>query len=184
MRTLAVTQNVTLDGAVEMLGDWFDPQAGAADADQAAAARGLSAACDAILLGRRTFEDFRGYWPRQTDDRTGVTDELNRIRKYVVSGSMTDPQWANSTVLPGDPIEAVAQLKRGPGRDIVVTGSIRLSHALFRAGLVDRIDLWTFPAVQGRGRRLFPDGWTPDRIRLLDARPFRSGVVLTRYAVR
>lgn len=183
MRTLAVTQNITLDGAVEMLDDWFDPQA-AGDDDQAAAARELSAACDAILLGRRTFEDFRGYWPRQTDDRTGVSDELNRIAKYVVSATLADPQWSNSTVLHGDPVAAVAELKRGDGRDIVVTGSIGLTHVLFRAGLVDQINLWTFPVVQGRGRRLFPDGWSPDRVRLVDCRSFGSGVVLTRYTVR
>lgn len=183
MRTLAVTQNVTVDGAVEMLDDWFDPQTGADDDEQAAAARELSAASDAILLGRQTFEDFRGYWPRQTDDRTGVTDELNRIRKYVVSATLTDPRWEHTTVLDADPVAAVTRLKEGPGGDIVVTGSIRLTHALFAAGLVDQVNLWTFPAVQGRGRRLFPDGWTPARLRLFDCRAFRSGVVLTRYAV-
>lgn len=113
-----------------------------------------------------------------------MTDELNRIAKYVVSSTLGDPEWANTTVVGGDPIPAVTALKEAPGRDIVVTGSIGLSHALFRAGLVDQINLWTFPAVQGRGRRLFPDGWAPDRVRLVAAHSFRSGVVLTRYTVR
>ncbi len=119
MRTLAVTQNITLDGAVEMLDDWFDPQGGADASDQQEASRELSAECDAILLGRRTFEDFRGYWPRQTDDRTGVTDELNRIHKYVVSSTMTDPQWQNTTVIDGTPCSAPAWSTRstsGPTR--------------------------------------------------------------------
>lgn len=184
MRTLAVTQNITLDGAVEMLDDWFDPQGGADASDQQSANRELSAGCDAILLGRQTFEDFRGYWPRQTDDRTGVTDELNRIRKYVVSSTVTDPQWENTTVIGGNLVATVTELKQATGQNIVATGSISLCHALFRAGLVDEINLWTYPVVQGRGRRLFPDGWAADRARLVDCRSFRSGVVLTRYAVR
>src|SRR6478735_193807 len=91
MRTLVVTQNVTLDGSIEFLGDWFDPTA--EDADLAAETRRLSERGDALVLGRQTFEDFRSYWPKQTDDTTGVTDELNRIDKYVVSSTLTDPDW-------------------------------------------------------------------------------------------
>lgn len=183
MRTLAVTQQITLDGAVEMLDDWFDPQGSDAD-DQQAATRELSAECDAILLGRQTFEDFRGYWPQQTDDRTGVTDELNRIQKYVVSSTLTDPRWQNTTVIDGNLVPAVTALKEAPGRGIVATGSISLCHALFRAGLVDEVNLWTYPTIQGRGRRLFPAGYTQDRLRLTECRQFRNGVVLTRYAAR
>ena len=183
MRILAVTQNITLDGSVEMLDDWFDPQGSGDASDRQAANRELSAECDAILLGRRTFEDFRGYWPMQTDDPTGVADELNRIQKYVVSSTLTDPQWQNTTIIDGNLVPAVTALKQAPGRTIVATGSISLCHALFRAGLVDEVNLWTFPTVQGRGRRLFPDGYAPDRLRLADCRSFRSGVVLTRYAV-
>jgi dihydrofolate reductase len=183
MRTLAVTQNITLDGAVEMLDDWFDPQGSADMTDVQEATREQSATTDAILLGRRTFEDFRGYWPNQTDDTTGITEELNRIQKYVVSSTLTDPQWQNSTVIDGDPIRAIADLKATDGRDIVATGSITLCHALFEAGLVDQVNLWTYPVVQGRGRRLFPDGYAVERLRLTDCRSFRSGIVLTRYRV-
>ncbi len=183
MRTLAVTQNITLDGAVEMLDDWFDPRASADLADLQEANRQLSAECDAILLGRRTFEDFRGYWPKQDDDTTGVTDELNRIDKYVVSRTLTDPQWQNTTIVDGDLVAAVDRLKRGSGKDIVVTGSITLCHALFGAALVDQVNLWTYPVIQGRGRRLFPAGYSVDRLRLIDCRAFRAGAVLTRYQV-
>src|SRR5690242_10412075 len=100
MRTLAITQNITLDGSIEMLDDWFDPQGqGRADmSDVQAVMQEQSDACDALVLGRRTFEDFRGYWPHQTDDTTGVTEELNRLQKYVVSSTMTDPEWQNSTI--------------------------------------------------------------------------------------
>jgi dihydrofolate reductase len=182
VRTLAITQNTTLDGAVEMLGDWFDPQAAGLE-DVNEVTREMSARCDAILLGRQTFEDFRSFWPKQTDDTTGVTDELNRIHKYVVSSTLTDPDWPNSTIIATDPTGAVRELKAADGGDIVVTGSITLCHALLAAGLVDQLNLWTFPVVQGRGRRLFPGGFTADRLRLTDCRSFRSGAVLTRYTV-
>ncbi|MDI9951920.1 dihydrofolate reductase family protein [Rhodococcus sp. IEGM 1305] len=181
MRTLAITQNITLDGSIEMLGDWFDP----ADQDPQLleATRRQSEHVDAMLLGRQTFEDFRGYWPQQTDDQTGITDELNQIHKYVVSSTMTDPQWRNSTVLTGDWNARVRELKGQQGRDIVVTGSITLTHALIVAGLVDEYRLFVYPTVQGRGRRLFPDGYEMPRLQLAQARGFENGVSLLRYTV-
>jgi dihydrofolate reductase len=183
-RKLVITQNVTVDGSIEMLGDWFDPQ-GQGDVDSSdvlAELRRQDATADAFLTGRQTFEDMRGYWPKQTDDRTGITDYLNRVHKYVVSSTMTDPQWENSTVLSGDPVTEVRALKDGPGQDIVVTGSITLCHALVRAGLVDEYRLFVYPVVQGRGRRLFPDGYEQPVLRLLDAKAFRSGITYSRYA--
>ncbi|MEQ3553165.1 dihydrofolate reductase family protein [Pseudonocardia nematodicida] len=180
MRTLAITQNITVDGAVEMLGDWFDPTDSADDLQ--AAMHRQDATCDAVLLGRRTFTDFRGYWPEQTDDTTGVTEFLNQVAKYVVSSTLTDPEWKNSTILSGDPVDDVAALKEQPGQDIVVTGSVSLCHTLIAAGLVDEFRLFGYPVVQGRGRRLFPDGWSADRLRLLEATSFSNGVTLTRYA--
>jgi dihydrofolate reductase len=185
MRTLTITQNVTLDGCVEMITDWFDPQdQGRADMDDVQEEnQRAAAACDAMLLGRRTFEDFRAYWPHRTDDTTGITEELNRLQKYVVSSTLTDPGWQNSTILTGDPVEEARRLKAMDGLEIDVTGSISLCHALLGGGVVDEVRLWTYPVVQGRGRRLFPDGFQLDRLRLLDARSFRSGIVLTTYAV-
>lgn len=184
MRTLAITQNMTLDGSIEMLGDWFDPrrQADPDTADLLEELRRQSDEADGFLVGRQTFEDLRGYWPELTDDTTGITEYLNRVRKYVVSSTLTDPRWQNSTVLTGDPVEQVRGLKEEPGRDVVVTGSIRLCHALIRAGLVDEYRLFVYPAVQGRGRRLFPDGFELPALRLLDARAFRCGVTFSRYA--
>ncbi|OEU86072.1 dihydrofolate reductase [Streptomyces abyssalis] len=184
MRTLAITQNITVDGAVEMITDWFDPQGqGAPDmSDVLEENQRQSSRADAVLLGRQTFEDFRGYWPLQTDDTTGVTDYLNRVQKYVVSSSLTDPRWENSTVLAGDPVEEVASLKSGSGKDIVLTGSITLAHAVIGAGLADEYRLFVYPVVQGRGRRLFPDGYEIPRLRLLESKAFRSGITLQRYA--
>lgn len=184
VRTLAITQNTTLDGSIEMLGDWFDlqGQGGVDNSDHTDELHRQNERADAFLAGRRTFEDLRSYWPEQSDDSTGVTDYLNDVAKYVVSSTMTDPQWRNSTVLAGDPVEEVRALKEAPGRDIVVTGSITLCHALISAGLVDEYRLFTYPVVQGRGRRLFPDGWEAPRLALREHAAFRSGITYARYS--
>jgi dihydrofolate reductase len=130
LRTLAITQNVTVDGSIEMLDSWFDPQgqAGVDNSDLLEELHHQSSTADGLLLGRQTFEDMRGYWPQQSDDATGVTHYLNLVQKYVVSSTMTDPEWQNSTVLSGDPVQEVHALKEQPGKDIVVTGSITLCH--------------------------------------------------------
>jgi dihydrofolate reductase len=184
MRTLAITQNVTLDGSIEMLEPWFDPQGltDPANADLLEELHRQDSRADGFLVGRRTFEDLRSYWPRQTDDPTGITAYLNRVQKYVISSTLTDPQWQNSTVLSGQPVEEVRALKEQPGQDIVATGSITLCHALIEAGLVDEYRLFVYPVVQGRGRRLFPDGFECPRLRLVEAKAFRSGITYSRYA--
>ena len=183
MRTLAMTQNVTLDGSIEMLGDWFNPQgqAGQDNSDLLEEVHRQDSGADGFLVGRRTFEDLRGYWPKQSEDPTGVTAYLNRVQKYVVSSTMTEPDWQNSTVLSGDPVEEVRALKQQPGQDVVATGSISLCHALIAADLVDEYRLFVYPVVQGRGRRLFPDGCELTGLRLLETKGFRSGIAYLRY---
>ena len=182
-RKLVVTQNMTLDGSIEMLDDWFDPQS--QDDDLLAETHRQDRDSDALLLGRRTFEDFRSYWPAQSADTTGVTAYLNSVDKYVVSAAMTTPGWANSTVLTGDVAAAVQGLKAADGKDIVVTGSITLTHALIAAGVVDEYRLFVYPAVQGRGRGLYPDGLSSTSLPLAaEPMAFRSGVVLLRYGAR
>ncbi|HIZ37550.1 MAG TPA: dihydrofolate reductase family protein [Candidatus Ruania gallistercoris] len=180
-RRFIVTQNVTLDGSIEMLDPWFSPEAENDQDDLIEEMARQDATNDAIVFGRQTFEDMRGYWPQRTDDRTGATESLNRVTKYVVSSTLDDPGWERSVVLTGDPVEEVRALKQTDGQDIVCTGSISLVHALIPSGLVDEYRLFVYPAVQGRGRRLFPDGFVLPRLELLETRPFRSGVVLTRY---
>lgn len=184
MRTLAITQNITVDGSIEMIGDWFTPE-GMGEADQAellAESHRQDANADALVLGRRTFEDFRGYWPRLEHDPSGIADYLNRVEKHVVSSTLGDPGWEHSTVIAGDPVAAIQDLKQRPGKDIVVTGSISLCHTIIAAGLVDEYRLFTYPAVQGRGRRLFPDGYEIPRLRRIDARAFGGGVTYASYA--
>ena len=181
MRKLVITENITLDGSIEMLDDWFDPQL--QDDELLEETHRQDAQADAMLLGRQTFEDFRGYWPKQSDDATGITDYLNSVAKYVVSSTMTDPEWKNSTVLTGDPVQRAQALKAEPGKDIVLTGSISLAHTLIAAGVVDEYRLFVYPAVQGRGRRLFPDGTSIPTLTLAEPpKSFPSGITLLRYA--
>lgn len=184
MRTLAITQNITVDGSIEMLGDWFDPQ-GQGDTDNSDLLDELHRQdrdADGLLVGRRTFQDLRGYWPQQSDDTTGITAYLNQVQKYVVSSTMAQPDWQNSTILTSDVVQQVGALKEEPGQDIVVTGSITLCHALIEAGLVDQYRLFVYPVVQGRGRRLFPDGYEVPHLKLLDAKAFRCGITYSSYA--
>jgi dihydrofolate reductase len=184
MRNLVITENITLDGVIDASEGWFAPSA-EEDVDQSdlnEALREQAAAADAVLLGRVTFEEMRGFWPLQTNDKTGVTEYLNNVEKYVVSSTMTEPEWQRSTVLSGDVADNVRQLKGSEGKDIVVTGSITLVHELIARGLVDEYRLFVYPIVIGRGARLFEAGTNVGKLRLVDCRPFRSGIVLTRYS--
>ncbi|MGF1664529.1 MAG: dihydrofolate reductase family protein [Kineosporiaceae bacterium] len=181
MRDLVITQNITVDGVVSNDSSWFGPADDHDLGDVTEVLMAQARASDAFLVGRITFEEMRGYWPQQTDDTTGVTDHLNRVAKYVVSSTLDDPRWEGTTVLRGPLAAEVQALKEAPGSDIVVTGSIQLCHALIDADLVDEFRLFTYPVVEGRGRRLFADRTAVPALRLVEVRGFRSGLVLTRY---
>ena len=184
MRDLIVTENTTLDGVIEATEGWFDPAGDDSDVDQSDVVdviREHREAADAFLVGRVTFEQMRGYWPLQTDDATGISDYLNRVSKYVVSATLEEPQWEPTTVLRGPLEDEIRALKSQPGDDIVTTGSITLVHDLTAAGLVDEYRLFVYPVVLGHGRRLFADAHRIPMLRLVEARPFRSGIVLMRY---
>nr|WP_308298052.1 MULTISPECIES: dihydrofolate reductase family protein [unclassified Brevibacterium] len=177
---IIITQNMTLDGRVEMLDDWFDPQA--QDEELSAELMRQSAHEDVLLLGRQTFEDFRGYWPLQTDDTTGVAEHLNQVDKRVVSTTLSDPGWQNTTLISSDPVRAVTALRDAPGRDVILTGSITLAHALITAEVVDEFRMFTYPVWQGRGRGFFPEGAPAPRLHLLESKSFPSGVVYSAYS--
>jgi len=178
---LLLTENITADGRIEMLDDWFNPSPEGEIQDWLEGMERLGASSDGVLLGRKTFEDFRGYWPQHTDEQAGAY--LDRVQKYVVSSSMTDPQWHNSTILGGDPIEEVRRLKQSDGGDITLAGSITLAHAVLAAGLVDEVRLLVFPAIQGRGKGLVASGTVIPQLVLLESQAFSTGVTLLRYAV-
>lgn len=186
MRTLAITQNITLDGRIEMLGDWFDDQAQAdGEGGLLAENRRQREAADALLVGRRTFVDLRGYWRDLADDATGVSDYLNGVSKHVVSATLGEPDWAGTSVhavATGDDLVArVRALKEEPGRDIVCTGSITLVHALVAADLVDEYRLFCYPVVQGRGRSLFPEGHEQRDLRLAHSATYGNGAGFQRW---
>jgi dihydrofolate reductase len=179
---LVVTQNISLDGRIEFIDSWFDPSPEDQDvADLQEEMDRQGDACAAMLLGRQTFEDFRSYWPQHADEPAGAS--LSRLQKYVVSRTLGDPGWQNSTVLSGDPLDEVRRLKDSGDGDLVVTGSITLTHAILGAGLVDELRLFVHPAIQGRGRTLVSPDLTLLGLAPLEARMFRGGVTLLRYAL-
>jgi dihydrofolate reductase len=136
-----------------------------------------------LLLGRRTYEDFYDFWPKQTDNP--YTDVLNRVQKYVASTTLAEPlPWSNSKLLPGDAAEAVAGLKRQPGKDLLVMGSGELVRSLMRRDLVDEYVLMIHPLVLGSGRRLFPDGGAPASLQLVNTVTTTTGVVIATYRPR
>ena len=180
---LVVTENITLDGVIDATEGWFDP-AGEEDIDYSDVVEVLRRqmeAQDALLVGRVTFEAFRGYWPQQVDDQTGIREHLDSVDKYVVSSTLEDPEWENTTLLRGPLEDDVRTLKQQPGEEIGVTGSISVVHSLIAASLVDEYRLFVYPVVLGRGTRLFADATAVPKLRLLEAAPFRSGIVLLRY---
>ena len=141
----------------------------------------------ALLLGRRTYEDFYAVWPNRTDNP--FTEVLNNAQKYVASTTLKEPlPWSNSTLLKGDVPEAVARLRAQPGKDIVVLGSGKLVQTLMKHNLVDVYMLLIHPLILGSGGRLFAeraashwDGSAFAALRLVDVKPTTTGVVAATY---
>ncbi len=180
-RKVIVALNMTSNGVVEFVDDWFDP-GDQWDDDLLALQNEHLATEDALVLGRKTFEDFRSYWPHQVDDQTGFTSHMNSVRKYVFSSTIDDPGWENTTVLRGPVRDEIRALKAQPGGDIGVTGSIGVVHALARARLVDEYRLFVYPVLSAKGRNLLPDGAEVVHLDLQESRSFPSGVVFLSYA--
>src|SRR5436190_10833538 len=135
----------------------------------------------ALLLGRRTYEDFYAHWPNRPEPNP-FTAVLNNSRKYVASTTLEEPlPWRNSTLLKGDAAEAVASLKEQPGKDLVVLGSGVLVQSLMRRNLVDEYVLLIHPLVLGVGRRLFPNGGAFAALRLVNAKATTTGVLIATY---
>ena len=188
---VVVVENVTLDGVMQAPArPDEDPRDGFAhggwavgygDAVMAQKMGERMAREGAMLLGRRTYEDFYCVWPKRTDNP--YTDVLNRTQKYVASRTLTEPlPWENSTLLSGDATDAVARLREQPGGgDLAVLGSGTLVRALAARGLVDEYLLSIHPLVLGSGRRLFEHGLPPARFTLADAVPTTTGVIIATY---
>ncbi len=189
MRRVTVTEHLTLDGVMQAPGrpdedtrggfehgGWAVPNN---DEVMARVMGGGMARGGSLLFGRRTYEDFYGFWPHQKDNP--FTDVLNDVEKFVASRTLTEPlPWNNSTLLEGDAADAVKELKEQPGEDIGVLGSGELVQSLIRHQLVDEYLLMIHPLVLGSGRRLFPEG-VHSSLRLVDSVPTTTGVVIATY---
>ena len=134
-----------------------------------------------LLLGRKTYEIFEAHWPYQpADDPTAIS--LNAAKKYVASRTLATPGWNNSTVLVGEVTAAVAKLKSQDGNDLQIIGSANLIQTLQAASLIDEYNIWSFPVVLGRGKRLFESTSKAGALRLMNSQVSSNGVVLSKYA--
>ena len=154
-------------------GGW---QAPVSDDEAGAAIAAEIGRMDALLLGRATYNIFSSYWPHQSGD---IADALNRVPKFVVSGSLHDPSWAGTTVLPD--AAAAGRLREDYGQ-VHMFGSGVLIRSLLSAGVLDRLHLWLYPVTLGQGKRLFDDGAVPTTFRLAEpAKSFPKGAVSLVY---
>jgi len=190
MRKIVAVESVSLDGVMQAPGDpeedtrggferggWAHPYQDEVMLQEMGRGFGTTE----LLFGRRTYERFYGYWPKQTDGNP-FTGLLNATQKYVASRTLTEPlPWENSTLLPGDAAEALEALKGQPGKDLVVLGSGDLVRDLMRHGLVDSFALLIHPLVLGAGQRLFPDAGPSTAWRLTSSVPTSTGVVIANY---
>ena len=190
MRRLIASTFVSLDGIMQAPGGPDeDPTGGFAlggwtcnywDEAMDISASGFDGKGRELVLGRRTYEIFDAYWPYQPADDP-IARTLNAAKKYVVSSTLTTLQWNNSTLLPGDVVSAISALKTRSGPDLQLIGSGDLIQTLQAAALIDEYNVWTFPVVLGRGKRLFGENAKPMALRLVRSQVSTTGVVMTVY---
>ena len=190
MGKLIVTEFVTLDGVAQApggpdedrdsgfaYGGW---QAPLVDEESGGVMFERAKSMDALLLGRRTYEIFADYWPRAPEE-IPFTGLLNGVPKYVASRTLAGPLgWQGSTLVAGDLGEGVTALKEGYD-EIHVIGSLDLVQSLLRYGLVDRMNLWVYPLLLGRGKRVFADGTVPTALRLTESVTYPNGTLQLAY---
>ena len=183
MGRIVVTEFVSLDGVMQAPGGedfkypgWSFEFDRGEDGNQFKLDEALEA--EALLIGRVTYESFAGAWPSREGE---FADKFNNMPKYVVSSTLKDPDWTNSTVLDGDVAEEVSKLREERDGEIVVHGSAQLVQELIEHGLVDELRLMVFPVVLGAGKRLF--GETSDKrpLRLTDSKTVGDGVAILTY---
>lgn len=187
MSKVIVFTNLTLDGVMQAPGrpdedrrggfehgGWGAPYNAMPQAGESVANMG------ALLLGRRTYENFYAVWPKRKDSPFSAI--LDNLQKYVASTTLSEPlAWINSTLLKGNVAEAVARLKGELDKDLVIMGSGELAQSLMQANLIDEYVLLIHPLVLGSGRRLFPDGGAAGTLRLVEAKTTNTGVVIVTY---
>ena len=189
MRKLIASTFVSLDGILQAPGGpdedpanfphggWVFPFF---DEDTDISGAGFDGKDRELVLGRKTYEIFEAYWPYQAkDDPTART--LNAAKKHVATRTLKSLEWNNSSALKGDVVAAIKKMKATPGQNLQIIGSGNLIQTLQGAGLIDEYNVWTFPVVLGRGKRLFEAGARPSALRLVESKVSKKGVVMSRY---
>ena len=189
MRKLIVSTFVTLDGVMQApVGPEEDPTGGFTYGgwtvnywdDMMGQVMGESMAKPSeLLLGRKTYEIFAAHWPYVKDDP--VADKLNSVKKYVVSRTLGEVTWNNSTLVRGNVAQAIRNLKEQKGPELQVHGSGNLIQTLLKHDLIDEFRLWIFPVTIGKGKRLFGEGTQPVNLKLIDSKTSTTGVIIATY---
>ena len=191
MRKLIASTFISLDGVMQApggpeedptenftLGGWTFAFFGDETMDLSAA--GFDGKDRELVLGRKTYEIFEGYWPYQTEDNP-IARTFNAAKKHVASRTLKSLRWNNSSVLGGDVVSAITALKGQPGHDLQIIGSGNLIQTLQAASLIDEYNTWVYPVVLGRGKRLFENGARPCALRLVASKMSKTGVVMCTY---
>lgn len=184
MGRIVVTEFVSLDGVMEAPGGgenfehagWTFAIPRGEEGDKFKLDEAMEA--EALLLGRVTYEGFAAAWPSMQGD---FADKFNGMPKYVVSSTLSNPEWNNSTVLSGDLVEEVSKLKQQPGGDIVIHGSAQLVQGLLEHDLIDELRLMLFPVVLGSGKQLFGHTTAKKSMHLSDSKTVGEGVSILIY---
>jgi dihydrofolate reductase len=179
MRKIVVKEWMTLDGVfdAETMEQWWNPYDSAERQQYILEqySRG-----DVYLLGRTTYEMLWPFWSTQTNDE-GPGRILNRMKKYVVSTTLSTAPWKESTIITGNVVEAITKLKQQPGKDIIIDGSASLVHSLMGTDLIDEYRFLVQPIVMGKGRRFFTDGIPQTKLRLVESKTLSYGVLALAY---
>jgi dihydrofolate reductase len=178
MRKIINSTYISLDGVVDRPHEWPSVGARGTKGDEIQAELLLS--CDALIMGRRTYEGFAPVWPTRSDP---YSDHINSMAKYVVSSTLSDPEWTNTSVISGDPVAAITRLKEAPGKDIVQYGFGQLSFTMLEHGLLDELRLWVHPLFVGRaeaGELLYRKS-AGAHFELVDTTILENGVVILSY---
>jgi dihydrofolate reductase len=190
MRKLIASTFASLDGVMQAPGAPTEDSSGNftlggwlfafGDAGMDLSAAGFDGKDRELVIGRTTYEIFEAYWPYQPEDDP-IARTLNAARKHVASRTLKSLQWNNSSVLVGDIVSAITALKGQPGHDLQIIGSGNLIQKLQAASLIDEYNVWTYPVVLGRGKRLFEKGERPCALRLVASKVSTTGVVMSTY---
>jgi dihydrofolate reductase len=190
MRKLIASTFASLDGVMQAPGGPTEDPTGNftlggwlfafGDAGMDISAAGFDGKDRELVLGRRTYEIFEAYWPYQAEDNP-IARTLNAAKKHVASRTLKSLQWNNSSVIGGDIVSAITALKVQPGHDLQIIGSGNLIQTLQAATLIDEYNVWTYPVVLGRGKRLFENGARPCALRLVASKVSTTGVVMNTY---